>query len=61
MATGEFIALLDHDDSLTLDALSVVSQTVIENPTVDYLYSNEDKIDPAGSSVRRVPKACIFA
>lgn len=48
MATGEFIALLDHDDSLTLDALSVVSQTVIENPTVDYLYSNEDKINEQG-------------
>ena len=48
MATGEFIALLDHDDSLTLDALSVVSQTMIDNPTVDYLYSDEDKIDQQG-------------
>ena len=48
MATGEYIALLDHDDSLTLDALAVVSQTIINNPTVDYLYSDEDKINKVG-------------
>ena len=48
MARGEFIALLDHDDSLTLDALSVVSQAVLDNPMVDYLYSDEDKIDKQG-------------
>ena len=48
LASGEFIALLDHDDSLTLDALAVVSQTIIDNPTVDYLYSDEDKVDQDG-------------
>lgn len=49
MATGEFLVLLDHDDSLTLDALTTVARTISENPTVDYLYSDEDKIDIDGN------------
>jgi glycosyltransferase involved in cell wall biosynthesis len=48
MATGEFVVLLDHDDSLTHDALSVMSMNIDTNPTVDYLYSDEDKIDRDG-------------
>ena len=47
-ATGDYVVLLDHDDSLTKDALSVVAQKISENPTVDYLYSDEDKIDEEG-------------
>jgi glycosyltransferase involved in cell wall biosynthesis len=49
LATGEFLVLLDHDDSLTPDALSVVAQTIEVHPTVDYLYSDEDKIDVHGN------------
>lgn len=44
-AAGEFIALLDHDDLLTRDALSEMSQAIDELPDdVDYLYSDEDKV-----------------
>ena len=48
-AQGEFIVLLDHDDSLTADALTVVAKTIEENPESDYLYSDEDKVDEQGN------------
>jgi GT2 family glycosyltransferase len=48
LATGEFIALLDHDDELTPDALLEVAAAVNENPTADFIYSDEDKIDEDG-------------
>lgn len=48
LAQGDFLAFLDHDDELTPDALAEVAIAVADNPEVDYLYSDEDKIDPAG-------------
>jgi GT2 family glycosyltransferase len=48
MARGEFIALLDHDDTLHPDALEVVAGAIDGAPDVDYLYTDEDKIDAAG-------------
>lgn len=44
-ATGEFIVLLDHDDSLAQRALKVVATAIELAPTVDYIYTDEDKID----------------
>lgn len=43
MATGEYIALLDHDDMLSLDALYEVVKAINENRGVDFIYSDEDK------------------
>ncbi|MCI1432499.1 MAG: glycosyltransferase family 2 protein [Atopobiaceae bacterium] len=43
-ATGDFVAFLDHDDTLTLDALFCYARAVNENPKTDMLYSDEDKI-----------------
>ena len=48
MATGEFIALLDHDDELHPDALAHVHEAILATPTADYVYTDEDKIDRAG-------------
>lgn len=48
MARGEFIALLDHDDTLHPDALEIVAEAIDGAPDVDYLYTDEDKIDAAG-------------
>jgi glycosyltransferase involved in cell wall biosynthesis len=48
-ATGEFIALLDHDDLLTTDALERVSSVVDTFDDVDYIYSDEDKVDQHGA------------
>lgn len=48
MAKGEFLALLDHDDTLHPDALELVAEAIDAAPDVDYLYTDEDKIDAAG-------------
>lgn len=48
LATGEFIALLDHDDILTLDALYHIVVSLNDNPSADMLYSDEDKINEYG-------------
>ena len=48
VATGEFIALLDHDDLLPHDALHHVASAIARHPTAGYLYTDEDKIDDSG-------------
>ncbi len=45
LATGEFTALLDHDDELTEDALFEVIKQLNEIPNADFIYSDQDKID----------------
>lgn len=47
-ARGEFIALLDHDDLLAPDALRQMASAIRKEPDVDYLYSDEDKVDAEG-------------
>ncbi|MEK5036065.1 glycosyltransferase family 2 protein [Paenibacillus sp. FSL R7-0302] len=48
IATGEFIALLDHDDELTPDALYENVLLLNEFPAADVIYSDEDKISVEG-------------
>ena len=48
VATGEWIALLDHDDELTEDALYWMAASLEADPDADILYSDEDKIDEEG-------------
>ncbi len=45
MATGEFVGFLDHDDLLSQDALYEIVKTINENNDVEFIYSDEDKID----------------
>ena len=45
LANGDFVALLDHDDKLTDDALYYVAKTIVQNPDVDLIYTDEDKIN----------------
>lgn len=44
LATGDFIALLDHDDTLSAFAIYEVVKSINENPKVEMLYSDEDKL-----------------
>jgi GT2 family glycosyltransferase len=44
MASGEYIALLDHDDTLVPDALERVAAKVAEDPSVDMIYSDEEAV-----------------
>ena len=45
LATGDYISLLDHDDLLTEDCLYEVVKVINENPDVDFIYTDEDKIE----------------
>ena len=44
MATGDFIALFDHDDLLPIYSLYEVVKCINENPNVEFIYTDEDKI-----------------
>jgi glycosyltransferase involved in cell wall biosynthesis len=48
VSRGAFVALLDHDDLLTPNALEVMAHAIADHSDVDYLYSDEDKIDSHG-------------
>lgn len=48
MATGEFVALFDHDDVLPPHALYWVVEAINRHPDAALLYSDEDKIDGSG-------------
>ena len=49
-ATGDYIAFLDHDDELTPNALFECVQAVNQNPDIEALYSDEDKMSMEGNS-----------
>ena len=48
LATGEWLALLDHDDLLAPHALYCVADAVSRYPDAQLIYSDEDKIDLSG-------------
>ncbi|MDP5254348.1 MULTISPECIES: glycosyltransferase family 2 protein [unclassified Vibrio] len=48
LARGEWTALLDHDDELSPHALFHVVSTINQQPDVDFIYTDEDKIDETG-------------
>lgn len=47
LATGDYVALLDHDDMLAPDAL-LEMVCAIDETGADLIYSDEDKLDPRG-------------
>ena len=49
LATGEFVALLDHDDDLEPDALLEVVRFLNRHPDCDFVYTDEDKRDATGA------------
>lgn len=51
LATGEYIALLDHDDVITPEALYEVALVLNQHPDADMIYSDEDKLDQYGQRV----------
>jgi O-antigen biosynthesis protein len=48
LANGEWVTFLDHDDVLEPDALFQNVRLVQENPVVDLIYSDEDKLTDQG-------------
>ena len=56
MATGEFVAFLDHDDTLAPEAFFQVALAINAQPQVELLYSDEDSLDHRGRRVRPIAK-----
>ncbi len=54
MATGTYIALLDHDDTLTPDALQHIADRITTQPDLDMIYTDEDVVADDGSWERHV-------
>jgi GT2 family glycosyltransferase len=52
LASGDYIALLDHDDELAEHALFRMANAIVADPAADMLYSDEDKLQPDGKRVR---------
>jgi glycosyltransferase involved in cell wall biosynthesis len=48
MCEGEFVGFLDHDDTLTHDALLRVAQALTADPKLDVVYSDSDKLTAHG-------------
>lgn len=44
MATGDYIALFDHDDLLPIFSLYEIVKCINEHPEVEFIYTDEDKI-----------------
>ena len=45
IATGDYVALMDHDDLIAEHALYWVAKEIINNPNAAIIYSDEDKVD----------------
>lgn len=48
MADGDFIMLCDHDDTIALNTLYEMTKAVNENPEIDVIYTDEDKVTMDG-------------
>ena len=49
LVEAPWVALLDHDDRLAVDALAWVARSIVEHPQLRMIFSDEDKIDANGS------------
>ncbi|MFL6500395.1 MAG: glycosyltransferase [Candidatus Udaeobacter sp.] len=51
-ATGEFVALVDHDDALAPFALYELASAIRRRPEADIFYSDEDRLSESGQRAR---------
>lgn len=54
VAKGEYVAFMDHDDVLSPYALAEVAIAINDNPKLDLIYSDEDKLSDDGKT-RSIP------
>lgn len=55
LATGDFIALLDHDDLIPVNSLFEIVKTINENKDVEYIFTDEDKFTDIKKKTRYEP------
>ncbi|MGO1118062.1 glycosyltransferase family 2 protein [Rhodovibrionaceae bacterium A322] len=48
LASGEFVAFMDHDDELSEHALYYLAEEINAHPDAGLIYSDEDKMDETG-------------
>ena len=48
LATGEYLVFMDCDDEISINCLLELAKSINENPQVEFLYSDFDKIDDRG-------------
>lgn len=48
LAKGEYVVFLDHDDELRPHALLEIAEAINQQPALEVVYSDEDKIDEKG-------------
>jgi GT2 family glycosyltransferase/glycosyltransferase involved in cell wall biosynthesis len=51
MASGDYLAFLDNDDTIECDALEEYARAILANPGCELLYCDEDKIDTQGQFI----------
>lgn len=44
-AAGDWVVFMDHDDEIPPHALAAMAQVIDSDPSVDFIYSDEDKLD----------------
>ena len=49
MAKGEFIILVDNDDTIEQNSLYYITEALNKDKTIDFIYTDEDKIDFKGN------------
>ncbi len=49
LVTADYVALMDHDDLLTVDALYWLAKVIKQCPEVELIYTDEDKMDIQGN------------
>lgn len=55
MVTGDYVALLDHDDLLPINSLYEIVKAINENPEAEYLFTDEDKFTDINKKTRYEP------
>lgn len=55
LATGDFIALLDHDDLIPVNSLFEIVKVINENKDVEYIFTDEDKFTDIKKKTRYEP------
>jgi GT2 family glycosyltransferase len=56
LATGDYVALLDHDDEIEPDALAAIAEHLRAHPDTDVVYTDEDRVLADGTRFGQVLK-----